>query len=130
MDRHRHRLVEYNPITWMKNLSKRRDDSPGAQGQKRSWVFEGEQPLKKKGAGHGIHQSDVICATVGWLKEASQSLEYGKNYEGYWNGELFVKQIRDKIALFMVDNSQGHCTFAEDALMASRMNLRPGGKQA
>jgi len=61
-------------------------------GMKSSWVLEGEQPIRKKGAGRGIHQSDVICSTVGWLEEASQSLEYGKNYEGYWNGELFVKQ--------------------------------------
>ena len=30
----------------------------------------------------------------------------------------------------MVDNSQGHCAYAEDALLVSRMNLRPGGKQA
>jgi hypothetical protein len=29
----------------------------------------------------------------GWLKDASQTLEYGKNYEGYWTGELFVKQV-------------------------------------
>ena len=63
-------------------------------GKKMSWVHEKEHALKKKGAGRGIHQSDVICSTVGWLKGASQSLEYGKNYEGYWNGELFVKQVR------------------------------------
>ena len=55
------------------------------------WVRE--QRLKKKGAGRGLHQSDVICPTVGWLQEASQTLEYGKNYEGYWTGELFVKQV-------------------------------------
>lgn len=30
----------------------------------------------------------------------------------------------------MVDNSQGHSAYAEDALLASRMNLRSGGKQA
>lgn len=30
----------------------------------------------------------------------------------------------------MVDNSQGHSAYAEDALLTSRMNLRPGGKQA
>jgi len=30
----------------------------------------------------------------------------------------------------MVDNSQGHCAFSEDALLVSCMNLRPGGKQA
>ena len=62
-------------------------------GQKRSWIPEGEQPLRKKGAGHGIHHSDVICSTFGWLKDASQTLEYGKNYDGYWNGELFIKQV-------------------------------------
>ena len=28
-----------------------------------------------------------------WLKAAGQSLEYGKNYNGYWTGEMFVKQI-------------------------------------
>ena len=33
-------------------------------------------------------------------------------------------------ALFMVDNSQGHSAYAIDALLTSRMNLRPGGKQA
>ena len=63
-------------------------------GPKKSWVHKNEHALKKKGVGRGIHQSDVICSTVGWLKAASQSLEYGKNYEGYWNGELFVKQVR------------------------------------
>lgn len=108
-----------------------------------SWVLDGEQPLKKKGVGRGIHRSDVICSTVGWLSAAGQSLEYGKNYEGYWNGELFVQQLRTKIipafeeahgpgfqALFFIDNSQGHAAYTQDALLASRMNLRPGGKQA
>jgi hypothetical protein len=33
-------------------------------------------------------------------------------------------------ALIMVDNSQGHSAYAIDALLTSRMNLRPGGKQA
>ena len=62
-------------------------------GMAMSWVWQGEQPLKKKGAGHRLHQSDVICLTKGWLQEASQTLEYGKNYDGYWNGELFIKQV-------------------------------------
>jgi hypothetical protein len=94
------------------------------------------------------------------LREASQTLEYGKNYDGYWNGELFVKQVwsgsmtqtsislikiqlRERIipafekahgpeyqALIMVDNSQGHSAYSEDALLTSRMNMKPGGKQA
>ncbi|KIJ38236.1 hypothetical protein M422DRAFT_259146 [Sphaerobolus stellatus SS14] len=112
-------------------------------GQKMSWIWKGEQPLKKKGLGRGLHQSDFICSTVGWLKDASQTLEYGKNYEGYWNGELFVKQLKERFfsafeaahgpgyqALVLIDNSQGHSAYAEDALLTSRMNMRPGGKQA
>ena len=66
-------------------------------GEKEGWVLEGEQPLKKKGAGRGLHQSDVICLTYGWLKGASVTMEYRKNYEGYWMGELFVKQVSDII---------------------------------
>jgi hypothetical protein len=63
----------------------------------KSWVLDGEHALKEKGVGRGIHQSDVICSTFAWLKEASQSLEYGKNYDGYWNGKLFVKQVHPRI---------------------------------
>jgi hypothetical protein len=59
----------------------------------KSWVFEDQHALRKKGVGRGLHQSDVICSTVGWLKNASQTFEYGKNYDGYWTGEMFVKQV-------------------------------------
>ncbi|TFK32290.1 hypothetical protein BDQ12DRAFT_617331, partial [Crucibulum laeve] len=113
--------------------------------KKSFWVLEGEHTLKKKGVGHGMHQSDIICSTYGWLEKASQSLEYGKNYDGYWTGELFVKQawLAKKIipafkelhgpeyqALIMVDNSQGHSAYSTDALLVSQMNMQPGGKQA
>ena len=43
--------------------------------------------------GWGIHVSGVICATKGYIMDAEQTMEYGKNYEGYWTGELFVKQV-------------------------------------
>ena len=59
----------------------------------KSWVLGEEHPLRKKGVGRGLHQSDVICSMVGWLADASQTLEYGKNHDGYWMGELFVKQV-------------------------------------
>lgn len=62
-------------------------------GVKRSWVLDGEMPLKKKGPGRGLHQSDFICSTVGWLQEASVTLEYGKNHDEFWTGELFVNQV-------------------------------------
>ncbi|KAL1743994.1 hypothetical protein HDZ31DRAFT_39713 [Schizophyllum fasciatum] len=112
-------------------------------GKKRSWVLDGEHAIKKKGVGRGMHQSDVICSTVGWLKDASESLEYGKNYDGYWDGQRFCTQLKEKIipmfekvhgagyrAVFLIDDSQGHSAYSTDALLATRMNLNPGGKQA
>jgi hypothetical protein len=62
-------------------------------GVKASWVPTGEQPLKKKGPRRGLHQSEFICSTVGHLEDAGQTLKYGKNHEGYWNGEMFCKQV-------------------------------------
>ena len=118
----RHRIVEYDPSNFEIEVKKtpanyveRRailvpQDEMTAQahdGMKKSWVLDGEQPLRKKGAGRGIHQSDVISSMAGWMKEASQSLEYGKNYDGYWNGELFIKQVRpSRLVLF----SRAHLT--------------------
>lgn len=109
----------------------------------KSWTFKDHHQLRKKGVGRGIHQSDVICSMVGWLEEASITLEYGKNNDGFWNGELFMKQLKEKIipvferihgpryqALIMVDNSQGHSVYSPDALLTSRINVNPGRKQA
>jgi transposase len=33
-------------------------------------------------------------------------------------------------AVFLIDNSQGHSAYAKNALVAKRLNLNPGGKQA
>ena len=52
------------------------------------WVFKDQHHLRKKGVGHGLHKSDTLCSTVRWLEDGIQMLEYGKNYEGYWTGEL------------------------------------------
>ncbi|EIW82983.1 hypothetical protein CONPUDRAFT_53085 [Coniophora puteana RWD-64-598 SS2] len=108
-----------------------------------SWLLDGKQPLVKKGVGAGEHRSEVICSTVGHMPEAGESLEYGKNKDGFWNGERFVEQLKNKIiptfenyhgagyqALFLIDNSQGHSAYAEDALLITWMNINPGGKQA
>ncbi|KAL1949789.1 hypothetical protein VTO73DRAFT_8670 [Trametes versicolor] len=115
-------LVAHNEMTVQAN-----------NGKAKSWVPDGKYPLQKKGVERGIHCSDVICLTIGLLEEAGQSMGYGKNYEGYWTGELFVKQIQEKIipafeaahgpgyqALIMVDNSQGHSAYSADTLLTSR----------
>ncbi|KAJ3858435.1 hypothetical protein EV359DRAFT_69018 [Lentinula novae-zelandiae] len=154
MDAHARRLVRYvvgdvgKELLCAQNYVERRlvllaHDEMTVQAndaQVKHWVFQNQHMLRKKGVGRGIHQSDVICSTVGWLKGASQSMEYGKNYEGYWNGEIFLKEkiipVFEEVhgpgyqALIMVDNSQGHSAYAEDALLTSRMNVGSGGKQA
>ncbi|KAJ7346460.1 hypothetical protein DFH08DRAFT_914543 [Mycena albidolilacea] len=83
---------------------------------KSKWVLKGEMPIRKKGVGHGIHRSDIICSTVGHINDTGESMEYGKHYEGYWDGAQFIKQ--------------GHCAYLEDVLVVNRMNWRSGGKQA
>ena len=108
MEKHQERLVEYTVGNVEAELVKKpanyverwlvmvpHDEMTVQQndGKKRSWVLDGEHALKKKGVGHGIHLSGVICAMKGYLDEAGQTLKYGKNYEGYWTGELFVKQV-------------------------------------
>ena len=62
-------------------------------GHGKGWVLDNQFPLRKKGQGRGLHESGAICGTVGYLKEGRQTLEYGKNYDGYWTGELFIKQV-------------------------------------
>ncbi|KAF7332654.1 hypothetical protein MKEN_00148200 [Mycena kentingensis (nom. inval.)] len=92
-------------------------------GKKASWVFEGQQPLLKKGVGRGHHRSEFINSVDGHMAEAGVGLDYGKNHEGFWNGELFVKQVQEKfipafeqrhpgaVAVLLVDNSQGHSAY-------------------
>jgi hypothetical protein len=60
---------------------------------KSKWVLKGEMPIRKKGVGCGIHRSDIICSTVGHIDDAGEGMEYGKNYEGYWDGARFIKQV-------------------------------------
>ena len=82
-----------NSEPWLVLLAQDESTAQQNDGKKASCVYKGEHTLKKKGVGRGIHQSDVICSTFGWLKDASQSLEYSKDYKGYWTGEMFVKQV-------------------------------------
>ena len=73
------------------------------------------------------------------IREGFHYLEYGK--DNYWTGEkmvehttrvaipIFKHAFPDCEALFAFDNASNHCAFAEDALVASKMNLMPAGKQ-
>lgn len=111
-------------------------------GQRMSWVPNGQHKLRPKGQGRGLHRSDFICSTHGWLKEAGEELHIGKNHGGYWTGEDIAKQIPKAVAnfeklhgpgvqgIFIFDNSSGHSAYAADALRAGNMNANPGGKQS
>ena len=76
-------------------------------------------------------------------KSACVLLEIGENREGYWNSDLFMEQIAKAVKIAEVkyppsqgyhhtwcfDHSCNHTAFADDALLAAKMNKGPGGKQ-
>ena len=74
------------------------------------------------------------------LRDSFEFLEYGK--DNYWTGDKMVEQtiklalpifhyaFPNCQALFAFDNASNHNSFASDALLVSRMNHNPGGKQA
>jgi len=125
-------------------------------GKRRLWMEKGKQPLRPKSKGKGIMVSDFLTGggrlqvpdsipdsdfeRLGLSRRyASEYLEYGK--DNYWTGEKMVQQTCDLVmrifpyafpgcqALFAFDNASNHSCYAEDALLVSKMNLGPGGKQ-
>jgi len=127
------------------------------EGQKWAWATGEEPIIQPKTKGAGIMVSDFIEQHDGYLqlseaeaahagtsvpKTARVLLEYGAEKEGYWNSERFMANIADAVAIaefkyppqkntivFIFDQSSCHKAYAEDALNASKMNVRPGGKQ-
>ncbi|PKK55891.1 hypothetical protein RhiirC2_872144 [Rhizophagus irregularis] len=122
-------------------------------GQKSGWRPKNEQPLRKKGQDRSIHVSDFLTDTIGRLKlneddiddtiphEARVIINPGKNFDGWWNIDQLIDQIKTRtipifekihpgmIAVFAFDNSSSHAKLADDTLNAANMNLNPGGKQ-
>ncbi|KAH8923903.1 hypothetical protein BT69DRAFT_1308271 [Atractiella rhizophila] len=107
-----------------------------------SWVLDGRNNLLKRGQGRGLHRSEFICSTKGWLEEAREQLEYGKNHEGYWNAEKLAERVKKQFipvfeqldpqdqAVVIFDNSTGHAALAKDALNTKHMNVNSDGAQA
>ena len=77
-------------------------------------------------------------------QKARRTLEYGESREGYWSCDKFMLQmeVAVKIAdikypksegwniVWIFDHSSCHTAMAADALDVSKMNVKPGGKQA
>ena len=90
-----------------------------------------EQYELEVGSGGGIEKSAHVL------------LEIGENCEGYLTAEPFMEQVAKAVPIAEVkypplqghnhiwcfDNSCNHTAFAEDALIASKMNKGFGGKE-
>ena len=93
--------------------------------------------------------SEFLCECHGRMKVGTTALETttetltpGKNEEGWWTADHLIAQIKTKdiplfnrlhpgcIGVFVFDNSTNHGAYAPDALVATKMNLNPGGKQS
>lgn len=72
------------------------------------------------------------------VREAVRLFEYGKDQ--YWTDEHMVEHTTQATKIFHLafphfrgvfafDNATNHCSFADDALIASKMSLSSGGKQ-
>ncbi|KAJ2922656.1 hypothetical protein H1R20_g14444, partial [Candolleomyces eurysporus] len=73
-------------------------------------------------------------------EDAREIIYPGKNGDGWWNAERLIAQVKQMLPLFeklypgavgefFFDQSTAHSAFAPDALMASEMNVNPGGKK-
>lgn len=98
--------------------------------------------------GRSIMVSDFLCECHGPLaikegdkiiRRARRTIFPGKNHGGYWKNSDLIEQLTEAMdifkilhpdcqALFAFDNSQNHNAFADDALVASRLNRSNGGK--
>ena len=86
------------------------------------------------------YELEVANTAGGIEKSALAFLEISKNREGYWTGQRFMEQVAKAVKIAEVkyptsqgyhhiwcfDHSCNHTAFAEDALIASRMNKGPG----
>ena len=111
------------------------------------WSRKGSTPvLKPKSKGKGIMISMFVTEVAGILRDEKtgepcvEILRYGKNAEGYWTSELMANHLRRAMQaaeaqfpyarlIWRFDNSTNHLAFAQNALVANRMGVKPGGGQ-
>ncbi|CAB5377082.1 unnamed protein product [Rhizophagus irregularis] len=115
---------------------------------------EDEDILRSKHQGRSIMVSAFLCPCHGLLRLSDEQLQENphiKNKEsfvirsiqtdGYWKSEHMLDQLVHQaipifeilhpgcVAVFCFDQSTNHNAMAADALIATRMNLSPGGAQ-
>ena len=129
------------------------------EGLKWMWATDDTPVIQPKTKGSGIMVSEFVDNHNGHLQLTDEEyavakvsdpdmqsarvfLEYGAEREGYWTSEKFMHNFRSAVKIkknkypaisytvcWIFDQSSCHKAYAEDALNAKRMNLRPGGAQ-
>ncbi|CAG8756355.1 22800_t:CDS:2 [Cetraspora pellucida] len=72
--------------------------------------------------------SEFLLKECGWLKLSEKEIRIHPNIptEAYKAISIFEAKFPNAMAMFAFNNSTNHGTYAEDALIAARMNLKPG----
>ncbi|SAM02738.1 hypothetical protein [Absidia glauca] len=110
-------------------------------GKNKGWFLPGEVHLRSKGPGRSIMVSEFQCPCHGTMRHngmvSKKLFERGSGRESYWTHHDVVKQLQEEVipifkalhpncmGIFLFDQSSNHKAYADDALVASRMNLNP-----
>ncbi|EGO18931.1 hypothetical protein SERLADRAFT_443479 [Serpula lacrymans var. lacrymans S7.9] len=116
----------------------------------RCWLKEGEQPLRRKGNGRGVHICGYICETVGQLKLSDEQITEqlklledqrlkvtdsckiiypGKNHDTWWDLQQLMDQTVHAIDIFeyLHPNKVGiwvfNCSSAHEGLAHDALNV-------
>jgi hypothetical protein len=121
-----------------------------------SWLLPGTSEIRSKSVGWLIHISDFIFESTGCLvvsledqkahnlsvNDAATVIYPGSQGDPWWDMNQLCKQVAEKAipifeatnpgcqGVFVFDCSSAHAAYAQNALCAHNMNLKPGGKQA
>ncbi|OAD66775.1 hypothetical protein PHYBLDRAFT_70237 [Phycomyces blakesleeanus NRRL 1555(-)] len=105
------------------------------------WLEEGESHIRKKGQGRSLMVSEFQCAchdimqVKGWVSH--RIFNVGAAYDSYWTREDMLDQLKNHAiplfeslhkgctGVFIFDQSSNHKAYATDALVATRMVLKP-----
>ena len=122
-------------------------------GSKRIWQEETRREIRPKGPGASIMVSAFLCQCHGMLRLPNETAEIypdlesdstvimypGTNKDGYFTNVHLAQQTSKMLKIFEIlhpgcsalvayVNSSNHHAMADDALVASRLNLKDGGK--
>ena len=117
---------------------------------RRQWLAKGQQPLRKKGQGCGIHISDWILETRGRLvlnadeivaqaalppesrlrvTDAHKIIYPGKNADKWWDLPQLMEQIKDAVDIFEYIHPEAvgiwafDCSSAHEGLASDALNV-------